>query len=315
VRAEHLGDATLDLTLQARALLDSAWSLPRTDDVEERRRNARRWALEGSGEPEPVASVEALDVAGVPARLYRPTGSERDVLVWLHGGGWTLLDLDCYDAVVRALANRAGCAVLSVDYRLAPEHRYPAAIDDAWAATEWAAGPFERLAVGGDSVGGNLAAAVALRARDRGVPLALQLLVYPVLDYAAVDASFYEDYERRYAHFADKRRFGAESRTLIRKIWETYVPEPAKRDEPDASPAQATSLAGLAPALVVTAEHDILRGEDEDYARRLEAEGVEVALVTYERQVHGFFPMLGVTDDARDAVRRAAAALRRGFSR
>ena len=173
------------------------------------RREMREDALAVAGEPEPVRSVEDVVAGGVGARLYRPFGDERSVLVWLHAGAWILGDLESYDAVARALANRAGCAVLSVDYRLAPEHPYPAALDDCWAATVWASGQFERVAVGGDSAGGNLAAAVSLQARDRRLDLVMQVLVYPVLDYAALEGAFCTDYVRRYEGFAGARNFGA----------------------------------------------------------------------------------------------------------
>lgn len=275
----------------------------------------REDALAVAGEPEPVLSVTNLAVAGVEARLYRPLGDERSILVWLHGGAWILGDLESYDAVVRALANRAGCAVLSVDYRLAPEHPYPAALEDCWAATSWAAGHFQRVAVGGDSAGGNLAAAVALRARDQGLVLAMQLLVYPVLDYDALSGRFVADYERRYETFANIRNFGASRAAGVRFLWETYVPDSVRRSEPYASPLQARSLAGLAPAVIITTEHDILRGEAEDYATRLQGAGVSVELINYEGQLHGFFQAIGVLDDARDALRRCTDALAVGFSK
>ena len=169
----------------------------RERDIAELRQEAYDLSLAGAGEPEQITSVEEISCSGVPAWLYQPAGNERTALVWLHGGGWMLCDPACYDTMARALANRAGCAVLSVDYRRAPEHRYPVATDDAWRATQWASGQFGQVAVGGDSSGGNLAAAVALRARDHGLRLALQLLVYPVLD-ADPNASYREDYAKRH---------------------------------------------------------------------------------------------------------------------
>jgi len=260
-----------------------------------------------------VASVEEVNAGGVSARLYRPVGGELNVFIWLHGGAWMMGDVECYDAVARALANRAGCAVLSVDYRLAPEHRYPVPVDDCWVATEWAASQFDLVAVGGDSAGGNLGAAVALRARDRGLALALQLLVYPVLDYAAVDSPFYNDFRERYEEFAGATGIGAQHQEMIRYIWTIYVPDMSQRGQQDASPLQAASVAGVAPAVIITAEHDILRGEAGDYARRLQDEGVAVELHEYPGQVHGFFHLLGVMDDARDAVNKASEAIRRAF--
>jgi acetyl esterase len=221
-------------------------------------------------------------------------------------------DLVCFDALYRALANRSQCAVLAVDYRLAPEHRYPAAIDDAWAATVWASQRFECVAVGGDSAGGNLAAAVALRARENGITLVLQLLVYPVLEYA-VGTPSYEAFRTRYSNFAGQEDFGASSRDGIRFIWDLYVPDPFRRQDQDAAPLRATSFAGLAPALIIEAEHDILRGEGEEYERRLRGAGVAVTSHCYEGQIHGFFHMLGIMTDALDAIDKAADGLRRAF--
>ncbi len=285
----------------------------RERDLTELRREARDLSLAGAGEPEEIRSAEDVTCGGVPARLYRPAGGDRAALVWLHGGGWMLCDPACYDAMARALANRAGCAVLSVDYRRAPEHRYPAATDDAWRATRWASGQFGQVAVGGDSSGGNLAAAVALRARDQGLALALQLLVYPVLD-ADPDASYREDFAKRHESAAGPAVFGIAWRDNMRYIWQQYVPDPAARRDADASPMRAASLAGLAPAFLITAERDILRAETERYARRLAADGVPVQLRHYPGANHGFFHLLAATADARDAVARAAAALRQAFS-
>ena len=278
------------------------------------RREVREYSLARSGTPESVASVEELSTRGVPARLYRSVVGERSVLVWLHGGSWMFGDLDCYDAIARALSNRARCAVLAVDYRLAPEHPYPAGLEDCWVATEWALDRFDRVAVGGDSAGGNLSAAVALRGRDRRRELALQLLVYPPLDYAAVNSPSYDEFRHRYSLFAGMQGFGARCQDGFRHIWEVYVPEPGRRFEPEASPLQAGSLAGVAPAVIITAEHDILRGENEEYARRLAAAGVAAEVWEYEGQVHGFFQVPGVMDDARDAIERSAASLRTAFA-
>lgn len=267
-----------------------------------------------AGTPERVASIEDIDAGGVRARLYSPRGGERDAIVWFHGGGWIVGELHHHDPLASALANHAGCAVLSVEYRLAPEHPYPAAIEDCWAATRWASGQFDRVAVGGDSAGGNLAAAVALRARDAALPIALQLLVYPTLD-ARLESSFITDFIRRYTDFAGQTAYGADSRRGVKHVWETYIPDPARRIERDASPACATSLAGVAPAVVILAEHDILRGEGEAYAERLRAEGVTATVHVYEGQVHGFYHLVGTMSDARDAVRHSGDALRQAFGR
>jgi acetyl esterase len=309
------GEAPLVVSPQVQAYLDSLSGRPpmweRT--MAELRREGHDEIAAAAGEPEPVALVEDVLAGAVPSRLYRGAAHQRDVLVWFHGGGWMLGDIDCFDPLARALANRARCAVLAVDYRLAPEHVYPAAVEDAWAATLWALRQFSRTAVGGDSSGGNLAAAVARRARDAGVAIAMQLLVYPVLDYA-VSSAYYEWFRRRYAGFAGQDRFGAETQDGIRHIWDTYVPEVARRPEPDAAPLRAASLSGLAPACVIMAEHDILRGEGEEYVRCLREAGIAAESYCYPGQIHGFFHMLSVMDDAQDAVGRAAGALRRAFA-
>jgi acetyl esterase len=296
---------------------------PWTRDVAALRRETRHEAMAVRGHLEPVAMVETLSIAGTPARLYRPArprlprhpgDSDRDVLVWLHGGGWMHGDLDCYDGVARAFANRAGCPVLAVDYRLAPEHPFPAGFDDAWGAVEWSAANFGRVAVAGDSSGGNLAAAVAIKARDRNVGLAAQVLVYPVLESRA-DTEFKRSFRARYARFVNQPDFGPATSDRINYIWETYVPDPAVRDCPYASPARADTLRGVAPAMIITAEHDILRGEGQDYARRLRADGVPVSLRGYPGQIHGFFQMRGVMSAAQDAMNLAADYLKREFGR
>jgi acetyl esterase len=298
---------------QAQAYLDAPTANLLELDLEGSRRESNRVTLENAGPGEEVAEVRDLDAGGVPARLYRPEGVDANALVFLHGGGWVFSDLDCYDSLCRALANRAGTSVVSVDYRLAPEHRFPAAIDDCWTATEWAAGHFDRIAVGGDSAGGNLAAAVALRARDRGLPLAFQLLVYPVLDWGSVEGEGFRTWAARYAGFGGRADYGDYYRDGNRWIWQEYVPDEAQRLVPDASPARASSFAGLAPGLMILAEHDILSAEGEDYARALEAAGVAMPVVTYPGNIHGFFHLLGRFDDAHDAVDRSAAALRAAF--
>ena len=282
-------------------------------DIDEMRAAARTIAERVRGMPEIVATAESLEVGGVPIRLYRPSGGERAAVVWFHGGGWMVSDVDCDDHVARSLANAAGCAVVAVDYRLVPENRYPAPFDDAWVATQWAVEHFDRVAVGGESAGGNLAAAVALRARDESIDLVMQLLVYPMLDAAAVDGPFFIDYSTRYDTFMGGTGVGAALREAFRWTWQEYSPDPSRLFEPYASPLQAHSLRDVAPAYVITAEHDILRGEAEQYASRLTADGVSVEIVDYPGQVHGFFIATGLIQDARDAVERSAAALKGAF--
>ncbi|MFD5559823.1 alpha/beta hydrolase [Kitasatospora griseola] len=265
-----------------------------------------------AGNPESVGSVEELTVPGpggpLPLRVYRP---ERDgrlpVLLYLFGGGWTLGSPDTGDAICRRLTNAVGCVTVSVGYRLAPEHPFPAAVHDVIAGAEWIAANAaelgvdpERIAVGGDSAGGNLAAALTLAARERGGPaLRHQLLVYPNTDHAADTPSVREH--------DDPLLF---NRRSVAWYWGHYLADPADGADPLASPLRAPSLAGLPPATVITAEYDPLRDEGEAYARALRAAGVPVELRRYDGMPHGFFAMAGVLDDGRDAQRHAADRLR-----
>lgn len=304
------------LSEQVRALVAAEADKPPfwERDVAAWRRDHRDACLAAGGAAEPVASVEEIRAGSVPVRIYRPAGDEAHVLVWLHGGAWVVGDLETEDVLARSLANRAQCAVITVDYRRAPEYRYPAALHDAWAVTEWATERFDAVAIGGDSAGGNLSAVVALQCRDRGLRLALQLLVYPMLDHR-VDSASYDAYREGYREFAGVEQFGARCQESIGRVWDMYVPNPDRRADPSVSPFRATTMAGLAPALIITAEHDILRGEAEDYARRLQAAGVPTAVLNYEGQVHDFYRRLGVMEDARDAVNRSASVLRQAFLR
>lgn len=245
----------------------------------------------------------------VPVRVYRPGDEPAPVLIYFHGGGWVLGSLNTHHGVCATLARLSGCVVCSVDYRMAPEHRFPAAVEDAWASVTWAAENAEELggvpgalAVGGDSAGGNLAAVCALRARDAGLSLALQLLVYPVTD-ADLDTSTYLEFAEGYFL----------TRYSMEWFWGHYLPE-GDRFHPDASPLRAEDVSGTAPALVMTAGFDPLRDEGEAYARRLEAAGVPVTLTRYDGMIHGFFRMPGVMDKASEALAEAAGALRAAFA-
>ncbi len=268
----------------------------------------------GGGEPEPVHEVTDLTIAGpggaLPLRLYRPAG-ERPLpaLLYFFGGGWVLGTVDTADGVSRSLANSSGALVAVAGYRLAPEHRFPAAADDCYAAVRWVAEHAEeigadpaRLAVGGDSAGGNLAAGVALRARADGPALAGQLLVYPNTDQLADDPSM------RAAD--DPFLFNRHSVDWYRRH---YLANPGDAANPLASPLRAQSLAGLPPALVITAEFDPLRDQGEAYARRLAREGVQVELSRYPGMAHGFFTMIGTVDASRAAIEQAASRLRAWF--
>jgi acetyl esterase len=264
-----------------------------------------------NGPPVPVAAVADRTVPGpageLPVRVYTPEGEPPfPIVVFLHGGGWVVGTLDTYDPVCRALAAATPAVVVSVDYRLAPEHRWPAAAEDAYAATLWASrhaaelgGVQHRLAVAGDSAGGNLAAVVALGARDRGGPaIAFQLLVYPALDAAGDTASW--------ARYADGFFLTAAG---MRWYWDHYLGEADGR-APDASPLRAAAFGGLPPALVLIADHDILRDEGEAYAARLRQAGVDAAARRVPGVVHGFLRWQAVTPAADEAIGAAAAALR-----
>ena len=222
-------------------------------------------------------------------RILVPIQNPIGVLVYYHGGGWVLGSIDEYDTVARKLAERTSCAVVLVEYRLAPEHRYPAAVDDSYAALKWVAehlidiaGQEVPLIVAGDSAGGNLAAVMAVRSRDHGGPsIALQVLIYPVTD-ADFDRPSYTDPENRLLLTQDGMIW----------FWDHYVPEPSRRTEPDASPLHTENLLGLPPAVILTAEHDVLRDEGEAYAARLKDANVPTELQRYAGQMHGFFTLL-----------------------
>lgn len=228
------------------------------------------------------------------ARVYRPTIPEPErVLVYFHGGGWVTGDLDYADEMCRFLARDAACTVVSIDYRLAPEHPFPQPVDDAWAGLQWVArdlAPGATLAVAGDSAGGNLAAACALRGRNAGgPPLAFLLLLYPVLDH---------DFGRPSYH---KPAFpvGGEE---MRWFWKHYAPDKTQRDVPEASPLLAESLAGLPTTHVVVAGHDPLHDEGCAFAARLRASGVRVTLDEFASLGHGFLRFTGAVEAAREAV-------------
>jgi len=288
-----------------------AWGAPARPTVEQARALDVRRMRELGGAAQQVAEVRELAIpthAGdVPARLYRPCDDVADgVLVWLHGGGWMLGSPDTSDDQVRALTNASRCAVLSVDYRLAPEHRFPAGLEDAYAAVSWAAAhpeelgaPACRLAVGGDSAGGNLAAAVTLMARDRGgPPIEAQLLVYPAL-CRELEAPSRERYAEGYWLTA----------AGLDVCWERYLARPEDALQAYASPLLAESFAGLPPAVVLLAECDVLHDEGERYARRLEQAGVPTQLHVYPGMLHGFLACAGVVRQAWDALELAGRAV------
>lgn len=286
-----------------------------TVPVEEARRVTVDRAERFYGDPEPVDRVEPLTVDGAAgplrARLYAmDSAAPLPVAVYFHGGGWVLGDIDSHDKGVRAITAAARCLSVSVDYRRAPEHPFPAAAEDCFAALRWVAanaarlgGDPERIAVAGDSAGGNLAAVSALTARDSGGPaLAFQLLIYPVVD-SDLDGG-------TYATLGDAPVL---DRARMAYFWDSYVPDPARRSDWRCAPLRAARHAGLPPALVIGAGVDPLFGEGAAYAEALRAAGVEAKHLAFPRMTHAFFQAPGILDDARAAVDAAGAALRRAF--
>ena len=269
-----------------------------------------------AGPEQPVHQIEDRRIPGdgglIPIRVYRPSAaSPLPALVFFHGGGFVLGGLDSSDRTCRALANASGCVVISVDYRLAPEHTFPAAADDAFAATSYIsehAADFgvdpSLIAVGGDSAGGNLAVVVALRARDAGgPPIAFQLLIYPWVDFTDDSPS--------------TREYGADHfLTTEAMAWfaDHYAPAPIDRRQPWVSPSHAR-LAGLPPALVLTAECDPLRDQGEAFARRLNEAGVQATSKRYDGMIHVFFNLGGIIEGAQTAVADAAAGLKSALTR
>ena len=301
---------------QARALIDLmvARQVPPVHTLTPQ--DARRMYLERRGFTQPVpplvGEVRGLQTdTGVPLRLYRPQSlGVKPVLVYLHGGGWTMGDLDTHDVLCRQLCAAADVAVVAVDYRLGPEHRFPAAVDDCLAATRWvrqqAAGlglDATRLALGGDSAGGNLAAVTALLMRDAGdAPVACQLLIYPATDMRCEAPS--------HTHNGQGYMLTSDSVNYFRA---QYIAHESQWADWRASPLLAPDLSRLPPALVLTAGYDPLRDEGLQYADALSAAGNRVQYICFERQIHGFITMGRVIDEAHTAVALCAAVLRDAF--
>ena len=265
----------------------------------------------------PIGAVEDRKIAGaggeIALRLYTPVAAGSGalpVLVYFHGGGWVIGDLETHDALGRTLANEAGCKVVAVDYRLAPEHAFPAAVDDCYAALKWVAAnggsigvDVTRIAVAGDSAGGNLAAVISQIAKaEKGPRISFQLLIYPVTD-TNVDTGSYTDNASGY--FLERDGM----------IWffDHYL-QGADRNDPRIAPLKAASLAGLPKAYVVTAGFDPLRDEGRAYADALKAAGVSTVHVNYDGMIHGFFNLQGAFDVAKDAVKVAAKALKEALA-
>ena len=281
----------------------------------EARQQFRETRPAGAPVPPAIGLVKDLVADGplgaIPLRLYRPADiaatTRLPVLVYFHGGGWVIGDLDTHDVLCRQLTAEAGVSVVSVDYRLAPEHKFPAAVDDAWAATRWVVAhaaelhvDAQRVAVGGDSAGGNLAAVVALLARDHGgPPIRLQALLYPVTDGTNETGS--------YRDFADGFLLTRES---MKWFFNHYLNKEADAADWRVSPLRAPSLAGLPPALIVTAGFDPLRDEGEAYAKRLREAGVSVDAICFGGMIHGFAPMGRLIQTGNRALSLVAGSLR-----
>lgn len=281
----------------------------------EARRMAEQLASLG-GEAEPVASLVDRTIPGpagaIPVRIYTPAGEgPLPVLLYFHGGGWVIGSPDTVHSTCALLANRAGAVVVSVDYRMAPEHKFPAAAEDCYAATAWVAenarsfgGDPQRIAVSGDSAGGNLAAVVALMAREKGYPqLAYQVLIYPVTDHSFDTPSYRENGTDYFLTTA-----------MMEWFWNHYINGDEDGRDWRASPLQVADASNLPPAFVITAEFDPLRDEGEAYARKLAEAGNTVTLKRYLGQIHGFCTLLGAMPAGRQALEEAAAHLRLAFA-
>jgi acetyl esterase len=300
---------------QAQALCDLVNAMgevtPSVERLQEMRDGFGGLVGMAAGEAEGMFAIEDVDADGVPVRVYRPSPeADLPVVVYFHGGGWTIGTADQYDLVTRQVANASDAIVVSVDYRLAPEHPFPAALDDCWRALVWAAknassfgGDGSRLAVMGDSAGGNLAAVCALLARDAGTPLiTAQVLVYPVVDCDLDTPSYRENGKGYFLTGADMGWF-----------FSCYTGDGETRTEWRVSPLRAPDLREVAPAVVITAEFDPLRDEGRAYAHALEQAGVPVVHHQYDGMIHGFFGLSAAFHASRDAMERVSVELRRSF--
>ena len=306
----------MPLDPQIKALLDRGTGVPATHTLpvaEARALYEARIAV--MAPPAAIARVAERVIDGpggrMRLRVYRPEGAGPfPVLVFYHGSGFVLCSLDTHDGMCRNLCAGAGCVVVSVDYRLAPEHKFPAGPDDCLAATRWTAaharevgGDPARIAIGGDSAGGNMAAVVALRLRDEGGGPAVrgQLLIYPVTEHYSRPTPSYEENAEGYGLTRDTMRW----------FWDHYLAEPSQGDDQLAAPLRAKDLSRLPPALVVTAEYDPLRDEGEAYAARLREAGVPTECIRYGGMNHGFLFWVGVVGVADTAMSSCCAWLRR----
>ncbi|MDI5966435.1 alpha/beta hydrolase [Streptantibioticus silvisoli] len=309
-------DPQIEILLQQ--LAAEAGPAPESRTVAENRAFGRAFTAL-AGVPEPIADVRDTAAAAgdrdIPLRVYRPvTGPDAGLLpvtLFFHGGGWVFGDLDTQDHIARTVAGRSGTIVVSVDYRLAPEHRFPAATDDAYAALTWVAdnaagfgGDAERIAVFGESAGGNLAAVLAQETLRRGGPrIALQVLAYPAVDRFDDSCSMYENATGPVL-----------SRSYLEWFWGAYLSTPDQGADPRVSPARCDVPAGLPPAVIATAENDPLRDQGDRYARKLADAGVPVQHLPVEGAVHGFLSFTGSVRLSRDTLDRLSDAVAVAFA-
>ena len=311
--SQHKMNKQVQAAIDASAKL-TALAPPSTDPLAAAR-NGYRQIIALAGEPEPVNAIEdhliEPSTHRIPIRIYNPSGG-RDLpaVIFFHGGWFIGGDLETHDRPLRALANATGCIVVAVDYRLAPEHPFPAAINDGYAVLQWAAiegAGFgidgNRLIIAGDSAGGTIATVLARKAAENHVPgILLQVLLYPVTDPSLQTKSWQE--------FADGPVITLE---IARQAWQMYVPNTAERYTADAAPILATNLAGSANALIIIAEFDPLRDEGMAYAAHLAQAGVKVKTSFYKEMPHGFFQMARYIDDGRQAIAEVARAIKEAF--
>jgi acetyl esterase len=305
----------MPLDPQVKAILDQMASLPRFEELSVA--DARKQTIERTAAGKlPTLSVAAVvnrTIAGpggdLPVRIYTPNGSGPfPLMVFFHGSGFVVCNLDTHDGTCRNLCSAAGCVVVSVDYRLAPENKFPAGVEDCYEATKWAAAHARelnadgsRIVIAGDSAGGNLVAVVALMIRDQGGPaLRGQLMIYPVTDYYKPGHPSYVDNAEGYGLTAAGMRW----------FWGHYLNHEAEADNAYVSPLRAANLRGLPAALIITAEYDVLRDEGERYGKRLAEAGVPTKVTRYDGMHHGFFQMYGLVDTAKKALEEAAAWLK-----
>ncbi|HUO74519.1 MAG TPA: alpha/beta hydrolase [Solirubrobacteraceae bacterium] len=300
----------MNLHPQARALLDQIeeLGLPPLNELSPAQARVQAAVVnEFVGAGPAVAVVEDFTIptsAGeIAARRYVPDDAAATIL-WIHGGGWVICDLDSHDAMCRLLANSSGARVIAIDYRRAPEHPFPAPLEDCWDALSWVASEHsgQPLILGGDSAGGNLCAVCALRARDRGGPeLAMQVLVYPVTEYDLTKASYAQ-------HGSGNETFLTTSEMAW--FWNAYIPDPTERRHVEASPLRAADVSRLPPAILLTAEYDPLRDEGLEYAERLRAAGVPLSHHHYDDMIHAFFSLVNLLEPGTEAVAQVGGEIR-----